>query len=178
MLEMQAPPLDPEHCEFCKRSAHSSSGCWYPPPAIITADRNGQEPTTYNGRRRKRMRRLRAGAPYAFEVYRRFCYYCGRLLKHYDKMNHNAGWGDASTRDHVVPLSKGGTREKQNLVNCCWLCNQTKASRNHDDFMDDLIEHNSRIVLSSGASLAAWEHWVARLSALGGGAAIAAAAQS
>ena len=147
-----APPLDPEHCEVCRRSRPSSSGCWHPLPVIITMT-VPHEQRSSKSRRRARMRILRIGQPYRFEICRRFCYYCGRLLKTYDKNPDNGGWGDSATRDHVVPKSKGGTGSRGNLVHCCWTCNQRKGSRSHDEYLDDLLASDERIVLASATSL-------------------------
>ena len=176
-LDMQAPPLDPEHCEVCRSSKPSSSGCWYQLPTINVDDIMGVKPKSRKARRRKRVRKLRAGEPYAFETHRRFCYYCGKLLKHYDKNPNNSGWGDSATLDHVVPRARGGSYALLNIVHCCWLCNQRKAAQDHDEFLDALLESDGRIDLSSGASLAEWDGWAAHLSALGSEAAIASAHQ-
>lgn len=43
------------------------------------------------------------------------CYYCGRTLSL-----------KAARLDHVVPLSKGGTDNADNLVLCCNACNRSK----------------------------------------------------
>jgi hypothetical protein len=42
-----------------------------------------------------------------------------RALKVVEKMN--------LTIDHIIPVSKGGTNDKRNLVTCCHECNKTKA---------------------------------------------------
>lgn len=44
------------------------------------------------------------------------CFYCGRQL--YDSNR---------TIDHIVPITKGGTNELNNLVCCCHECNQVKG---------------------------------------------------
>lgn len=46
------------------------------------------------------------------------CAYCGRK---------------ASTVDHVIPKSKGGTDDSSNLVACCKRCNQKKSNRTPED---------------------------------------------
>ena len=46
--------------------------------------------------------------------YRPACHYCG---------------GKATTRDHVVPRSRGGTNKPQNLVPACEPCNKAKADK-------------------------------------------------
>ncbi len=49
---------------------------------------------------------------------RHLCLYCGQ--------HHHRG---ALTRDHVVPLSKGGRDEWENVVSACLHCNVKKGSR-------------------------------------------------
>jgi len=46
------------------------------------------------------------------------CAYCGRAL--------TLG---TCTKDHVLPLSRGGKDELLNVVACCWICNNKKADR-------------------------------------------------
>lgn len=46
------------------------------------------------------------------------CHYCGR----------RAGEAVTLQIDHVVPLSAGGTHDRNNLVAACWECNQGKAA--------------------------------------------------
>lgn len=46
------------------------------------------------------------------------CHYCGR----------SAGPNVTLQVDHVIPLSKGGTDDRSNLVAACWDCNQGKAA--------------------------------------------------
>jgi 5-methylcytosine-specific restriction protein A len=35
----------------------------------------------------------------------------------------------ATSVDHIVPASRGGTDADHNLVACCWPCNQKKGNR-------------------------------------------------
>jgi len=49
------------------------------------------------------------------------CYYCG-------------GYGD--TIDHLLPRAKGGHTTPVNCVCCCSLCNQSKADRDLEEFLD------------------------------------------
>lgn len=43
------------------------------------------------------------------------CVYCSKLLSEYD-----------ATQDHVVPVSKGGTDDDDNIVLACYVCNMSK----------------------------------------------------
>jgi len=45
------------------------------------------------------------------------CAYCG------------ARAGEAGTVDHVVPKAAGARSWRENLVGCCWRCNQAKNDR-------------------------------------------------
>lgn len=49
------------------------------------------------------------------------CYFCGE---------------PADTIDHLLPRAKGGHTTPVNCVAACALCNQTKADRSVDDFLD------------------------------------------
>ena len=51
------------------------------------------------------------------------CYWCGRTL--------NKG---SLTADHLIPLSKGGTHQRTNLVPACYQCNQAKRDMMPTDF--------------------------------------------
>src|SRR5690606_31185675 len=48
------------------------------------------------------------------------CVYCG---------------GEADTVDHMLPVSRGGTRDRDNLAPACWACNQEKADRTVAEWM-------------------------------------------
>jgi 5-methylcytosine-specific restriction endonuclease McrA len=48
------------------------------------------------------------------------CHYCGE---------------PATTRDHVVPVSKGGRAGNGNIVPACNRCNQLKGSMDYREFM-------------------------------------------
>jgi 5-methylcytosine-specific restriction endonuclease McrA len=59
------------------------------------------------------------------------CKYCGRHMvapyEHGNKLS--------LTKDHVVPLSKGGNHEESNIVACCLECNSSKSSRMLEHWM-------------------------------------------
>lgn len=50
------------------------------------------------------------------------CQYCGRAQT---ELRHR----EALTRDHLIPLSRGGTNEWTNVVTACSSCNTRKANR-------------------------------------------------
>lgn len=47
---------------------------------------------------------------------RRPCRYCGDMITRKE-----------ATVDHIIPLSKGGSNDKANLVICCLRCNKKKG---------------------------------------------------
>ena len=57
----------------------------------------------------------------------RRCLYCGRT----EAEARRAGW--RLTRDHVVPLSRGGRDEWRNVATACEECNCRKADRTPDE---------------------------------------------
>jgi 5-methylcytosine-specific restriction endonuclease McrA len=42
------------------------------------------------------------------------------------------------TRDHIVPRSKGGTNVKENLLNSCAACNETKNDMRLLEWIEEL----------------------------------------
>lgn len=46
---------------------------------------------------------------------------------------------DKFTIDHIIPISKGGTYDYDNLQCCCRKCNQLKADTLPDDFFDVML---------------------------------------
>jgi hypothetical protein len=57
------------------------------------------------------------------------CFYCGQ------KVNENN-----ATLDHKIPLSKGGTNSKDNLVVCCFECNSIKSGKTFEEVAPKLLE--------------------------------------
>ena len=78
------------------------------------------------------------------------CAYCG---------------GRANTMDHVVPRSKGGPHRWENIVSCCFPCNQRKDDKSLDELGWKLRyrpfrpEGDKRLLLSGGAH-EHWEQWL------------------
>ena len=52
------------------------------------------------------------------------CVYCGKAVSNEVKQPHP----DAPSRDHFIPLSRGGSRGAKNTVLACYECNQTKGN--------------------------------------------------
>ena len=52
--------------------------------------------------------------------------YCGKKLT---KRN--------ATLDHIIPLSRGGTNDKSNIVWCCKECNWDKGSKLISEWMEE-----------------------------------------
>ena len=59
---------------------------------------------------------------------RHTCHYCGVRTR--SKM----GWRNSATRDHRVPLSRGGADAGANVVLACWRCNQVKGHMTEEEF--------------------------------------------
>lgn len=58
------------------------------------------------------------------------CWYCGVVLTAGDE-----SW----TTDHQIPLSRGGTNDRQNLVDACGSCNSRKNSKTVEEYRQYLI---------------------------------------
>lgn len=65
-----------------------------------------------------------------FNALGRKCYYCGKILTE-----------ENVTRDHYIPLVKGGTDDIDNIVPCCQHCNSTKRNQMPDEFIELLGNH-------------------------------------
>lgn len=62
--------------------------------------------------------------------FKRKCVYCGIAQK---RMH----------RDHVIPLSKGGTNWPQNLVPACFSCNPAKANSSLEEFYERCVRNGT-----------------------------------
>ena len=69
-------------------------------------------------RERERARQLRASAWWRAQVARGECYYC-----------HGHFAPEELTMDHLVPVARGGTSTRGNVVPACFACNQRKAAQ-------------------------------------------------
>ena len=69
-------------------------------------------------RERERARKLRATQWWKDCLAKGECYYC-----------HGHFPPEALTMDHVIPVARGGTSTKGNVVPACFACNQSKAAQ-------------------------------------------------
>jgi 5-methylcytosine-specific restriction endonuclease McrA len=69
------------------------------------------------------------------------CPYCGVT------MNRDRGWNSpqAPSRDHRVPRSRGGTDRPENILVCCRMCNEDKASLTTEEYMAVRAGNASRL---------------------------------
>jgi len=51
------------------------------------------------------------------------CMYCGEQFKHIEL-----------TRDHIIPMSRGGSDSWENVVTACFRCNNQKGNRTPDEW--------------------------------------------
>jgi len=65
-------------------------------------------------------KRAKEGQQIAQKKFKATCRYCRRNFDDF---------GLDRTKDHVVPLSRGGLDHKENRVDCCYGCNQWKKDR-------------------------------------------------
>jgi 5-methylcytosine-specific restriction endonuclease McrA len=83
-------------------------------------------------RQRARARELRASQWWKRRISTGVCYYCRRQVGH-----------KALTMDHLVPLGRGGTSARGNVVPACKGCNNRKKSLlpvEWQEYVDSLAE--------------------------------------
>lgn len=59
---------------------------------------------------------------------------------------------DNASLDHVVPVSRGGTHRPENLLPACVPCNQVKANRTLDEWLEHLAWAAHRHHLNQGSA--------------------------
>lgn len=69
-------------------------------------------------RERERARQLRASPWWKAQLAKGECYYC-----------HGHFTPAQLTMDHLIPVARGGTSTKGNVVPACFACNQAKAAQ-------------------------------------------------
>ena len=57
------------------------------------------------------------------------CYYCGCQTKRMGTYVDGMDVSVMATRDHVIPITKGGTHEPENMVLACQACNTKKSNK-------------------------------------------------
>lgn len=67
---------------------------------------------------RERARQLRASPWWKAQLAKGECYYC-----------HGHFAPNELTMDHLIPVARGGTSTKGNVVPACFACNQSKAAK-------------------------------------------------
>jgi 5-methylcytosine-specific restriction endonuclease McrA len=60
------------------------------------------------------------------------CHYCGQPMKNARKKG--ARSGRQRSLDHLIPLSRGGLDNQQNIVRCCQSCNHTKGNLTLEEY--------------------------------------------
>jgi 5-methylcytosine-specific restriction endonuclease McrA len=60
------------------------------------------------------------------------CYYCGKKMNIKSKYPYK----EAPSIDHMVPISRGGTNNINNLIVCCHACNIIKGTLSSNTFID------------------------------------------
>lgn len=66
-----------------------------------------------------------------FEHLGKKCFYCGVELTN-----------ETVTRDHYIPLAKGGNDNIDNIVPCCKNCNSRKRNKMPEDFIKELSDNH------------------------------------
>lgn len=74
--------------------------------------------------KRRRLERTTAGAVRALTAYQ-----WRQLRRAYDGLCAYCGTRPGTQPDHVVPLTKGGSHTRDNIVPCCPECNQAKLDK-------------------------------------------------
>ena len=81
--------------------------------------------------------RKRRKIPWLIARYGDECFYCGVTFTETGKR--------ARTLDHMIPLSRGGTNHKINLVLCCSRCNGLKGDQTVEEFAEQAASRRAVI---------------------------------
>lgn len=75
-------------------------------------------------------KRIHAGKKKEAKVFTQICRYCHQPFE---------SDGDLEkTKDHIIPISKGGFDKKINRVPCCYNCNQWKSDKLPEDWLKEV----------------------------------------
>ena len=91
-------------------------------------------------REREKARELRKTRWWLDQVNRGLCHHCGKKFS-----------PEKLTMDHLVPLARGGTSAKGNIVCSCRACNQDKKLEMPVDSLFDQLERERRERSGSGS---------------------------
>ena len=72
------------------------------------------------------------------------CVYCGHQ---FTEEEYKQNYGQAPTMDHVVPRYNGGPSNYNNLVLCCYKCNQQKSNQDLDDWIECLEDKEKGLMV-------------------------------
>ena len=83
----------------------------------------------------RRNKSIRRGKPKGWldelcELQRWACYYCKRSMSRKERKNPNL----VATLDHMLPISRGGRNQRDNLVAACLECNRKKGAMTAEEF--------------------------------------------
>lgn len=78
------------------------------------------------------------------------CWYCGIKLSFEQPKSGNKHYPPTmATKDHRIPLKRGGSRGVQNIVRACLACNTTKAGLDPEEFRLLLAYRAGKVVLKT-----------------------------
>lgn len=76
-------------------------------------------------------KRINKGKIAERQIFRQTCRYCHQTFE----SSNTDLW---KTKDHIIPVSKGGYDNKENRVPCCYNCNQWKADKMPEDWLKEV----------------------------------------
>ena len=90
-------------------------------------------------RERAKAKKLRESEWWQAQLRKGVCHYCG---KHVGAEN--------LTMDHVIPVARGGTSTKGNIVPCCFACNQGKGFYTPAELILQQLENEGQLPEEEG----------------------------
>jgi hypothetical protein len=107
--------MDSNESYPCSETYQQRFGSWNNAVSIAGLEQNLKVPSLIKEKCKIIRNKLR------FEILKRdnfTCQYCGGTPR----------MGYILQIDHIIPLSKGGLTEKENLITSCWVCNSGKSN--------------------------------------------------